>query len=89
MIKEYVKRFSKPMPLFFKKLVRWVGSMGAVSLAILTANTMYNLDLNSHFVTGCKYVLVLAIASVGTAKATTANETVFGKSYGGTDEQNI
>ncbi|NTW18173.1 MAG: hypothetical protein HGA42_00565 [Nostocales cyanobacterium W4_Combined_metabat2_030] len=87
MIKEYIKRFKHPMPAFFKKLVRWVGSLGAVSLAILTANTMYNLELNDYFVTGCKYLLILAIASVGTAKATTANESLFGKSYGGEDER--
>lgn len=64
-IKNLVKRYNDPMPLFWKKVYRAMMTLGVTGTAIIASQALPNVHLPFFLINGAGYLI--AIGAVGTA----------------------
>lgn len=70
MFKETIQRLKEKSPKYFVKLRNFAVMVGTSGVAIMTANTTFNLTLDELFIKIVSYVIVVCVGIAGTSQLT-------------------
>lgn len=73
MLTTCIKRLKAETPDFFKKLQKLSISLGISAVAVWTANSTLDLQLDETTITICKYTIAVCAAIAGTSQFTAKN----------------